>query len=328
MIDLHAVMRTLRGKRPIFHSEADFQHALAMEIEKYDQVVQVRLEYRPLASERIYLDLWVMCEDCNYAIELKYKTRTISLDWQDERFDLANQGAQELGSYDVWKDVQRLEHVCSHRSGTDGYVILLSNDNAYWNGPTGEGTVGSAFRLHEGRVVSGGLFWASHAGEGTMKNREKPIALQGSYRISWNDYSRLGPEQGLSLRYTIIPIRGEELSKWSPGKPEIQPLPAQPIPKVATGAKKSKYSPLYDYLVSLEDNRVELTCSQIEEIIGSSLPPCSRTHPSQFWANHYGGTHVWATKWMDAGWRVDSHNVGSERVVFVRANNTSKSSRP
>lgn len=318
-MDLQAVMRTLAGKRPVFHSEADFQHALAMEIARLDPAAQVRLEYRPLSDERVYLDLWIGGER-SLAIELKYKTRLISVEWQGERFDLANQGAQDLGAYDVWKDVQRLENVCSRRDGTEGYVILLSNDASYWNGSTNEGTVGGAFRLQEGRVASGGLFWASHAGDGTMRNREEPINLRGSYRVNWRDYSRLGTGAGLTFRYVIIPVAGivEARPAAQPAleRPSRRQPPATPV--AAPGQRRSKYQPLYDFLIAQQDDRIELTYARFEEIIGASLPPVSKRHPAAFWANHYGGTHVWATKWMDAGWRVESHNPVTERVVFIR----------
>ena len=99
------------------------------------------------------------------------------------------------------------------------------------------------------------------------------------------------------------------------------------IPKAAVlppGRRRSKYSPLHDFLTAHKADRVELSYSQIEEIIGSSLPASSRKHSAQFWANHYGGTHVWATQWMDAGWKVDGHSISAERVVFVRVVSATK----
>ena len=318
-------MRTLASKRPVFHSEADFQHALAMQIAGAEPGVQIRLEYRPFSHERIYLDLWVSEGSRKLAIELKYKTRAASIDWLGERFDLANQGAQDLGAYDVWKDVQRVESVCAQREDVDGYVIFLSNDTTYWSEPASDVTVGSAFRLHEGRVAGGGLFWASHAGEGTMKNRENPVVLNGTYRIAWHDYSRLGSGPELTLRYTIIPISAKEQVRPVVAAPPTSTAvgtvtPVQPV----TGRRRSKYSPLHDFLVAHKGDRVELSYSQIEEIIGSSLPASSRKHSATFWANHYGGTHVWATQWMDAGWKVASHNISAERVVFIRVASATK----
>lgn len=46
-MNVHPLMSQLAGTRPIFHSEADFQHALAWEIQNQHPQAAVRLEYRP-----------------------------------------------------------------------------------------------------------------------------------------------------------------------------------------------------------------------------------------------------------------------------------------
>jgi hypothetical protein len=300
----------------VFHSEADFQHALAMQIANSEPRPFVRPEFRPVNHERVYLDLWVEDGPQKLAIELKYKTRRTTVEPGEERFDLANHGAQDLGAYDVWKDVQRIETVCAHRPDVEGYVIFLTNDSTYWTRTANDGTVGADFRLYEGRISKNELQWASHAGAGTMKSRETPIVLAGSYRIVWNDYSRLGESPGLAFRYTIIPVKDIPLAV------EPEPTRSAPAslsrPPVRRGHRPSKYSPLHDFLLDQRSDRVDLTYSQIEEILGASLPPSSRDHAPMFWANHYGGTHVWATQWMDAGWKVAGNNGAAERVTFVR----------
>ncbi len=88
-------------------------------------------------------------------------------------------------------------------------------------------------------------------------------------------------------------------------------------PHTVTAPARSKYAPLGAYLGNLTSVRAELSFGEIEEILGSTLPASARRH-SAFWANHYGGTHVWAMQWMDAGWKVDSHSLVGERVVFVK----------
>jgi hypothetical protein len=312
MIDLDATMRELAALRPVFHSEADFQHALAMQISGAHPGVKIRLESRPVSAERVYLDLWVEHEGHAFAIELKYKTRKVSVEWGGERFDLASHGAQDLGAYDVLKDVQRIELLRGHRPEVEGSVIFLTNDATYWNPISSDGTVGAAFRLGDGRVLTGELAWAVHAGPGTTKNREAPIVLHGTYQPRWHDYSHLGSAPGLSLRYTIIPVDGTA---------QIATQPTQVGRAAAAtpqGRRRSKYSPLHDFLVAHGPDRVDLTYARIEDILGSSLPPSSRTHAAQFWANHYGGTHVWATQWMDAGWKVAGLSPGADRVTFVR----------
>ena len=43
---LHTTMDSLAAKRPIFHSEADFQHALAWEVQLAHPNAGIRLEKR------------------------------------------------------------------------------------------------------------------------------------------------------------------------------------------------------------------------------------------------------------------------------------------
>lgn len=50
-LDIEKCMKSLSEKRPIFHSEADFQFALAWEIQKEYPKANVRLEY-PIRLEK------------------------------------------------------------------------------------------------------------------------------------------------------------------------------------------------------------------------------------------------------------------------------------
>ena len=74
-IDIHALLGGLARKRPAFHSEADFQFALAWEIREARKL-DSRLEFRPLADERMYLDIWL--PQRGVAVELKYMTRAFA----------------------------------------------------------------------------------------------------------------------------------------------------------------------------------------------------------------------------------------------------------
>ncbi|MGM0882435.1 MAG: hypothetical protein ACQEXQ_15520 [Bacillota bacterium] len=73
-MDIQNVLQTLAEKRPIFHNEADFQHALAWELrEHYD--CNIRLERRMDIdnNRRTYLDILAEVNGLKVAIELKYK---------------------------------------------------------------------------------------------------------------------------------------------------------------------------------------------------------------------------------------------------------------
>src|SRR6476620_6804898 len=189
MLLVPTVLAALRARRSVFHSEADFQHALAWEIHHQNPQVSVRLERPILLHDRpIYLDLHVTEGSLLVAIELKYKTRPLDVTVDGEAFHLLGHAAQDLGRYDFLKDVQRLEAVVLDHPNTIGYAILLTNDSTYWGPPHNAGSIDAAFRLTEGRTVHGTLAWVSSASPGTTRGREQPIVLHGTYPIHWDVY--------------------------------------------------------------------------------------------------------------------------------------------
>ncbi len=62
--DVHVLLRKLAAKRPLFHSEADFQHALAWELHEDDPELAIRLEY-PVRTQdtTIHVDIWARRSD-------------------------------------------------------------------------------------------------------------------------------------------------------------------------------------------------------------------------------------------------------------------------
>jgi hypothetical protein len=69
-LDLHVVMQRLSAVRPVFHSEADFQHAFARTLWELDPDIRVRLEV-PRRAEAKWSTLeilrglpqqWVPCQ--------------------------------------------------------------------------------------------------------------------------------------------------------------------------------------------------------------------------------------------------------------------------
>lgn len=73
-----------------------------------------------------------------------------------------------------------------------GFVIMLSNDPSYWVNPrSNKETVCDSFRIHDGHNNCGTLSWVGSPSEGTIKNREKSIELNGEYSLEWNTYSTL-----------------------------------------------------------------------------------------------------------------------------------------
>lgn len=203
-LDLHAVMKALAAERPVFHSEADFQHALAWKLQQLLPDARVRLEYKPFPAERFYLDIWLRNGEELVCIELKYPTRRLLVEANGEKFELRDQAAQDITRYDFVKDLTRIERIVDAQSGA-GCAILLTNDSAYWKEALRADSVDAAFRVAEGRELSGALAWAPHAGRGTMRGREAELNLRHSYRLSWRDYSQFSGAYG-RFRYLLASV--------------------------------------------------------------------------------------------------------------------------
>jgi len=198
-LDIADLMQALAAKRPIFHSEADFQHAFAWEIHQRLPAANVRLE-RPVMTDTgmVHLDLWASYEGQHIAVELKYKKHELITRWQGEHFVLANDGAQPLGRYDFIKDITRLERVVEHRQDVTGYAILLTNEPAYWTGgsvvlSSKRTPFDTAFRVAEGSTLPKQkvMAWGSGVSTGTIKGREPPLKLDSEYALHWAAYSQL-----------------------------------------------------------------------------------------------------------------------------------------
>jgi hypothetical protein len=142
VVDIRETLSELARKRLVFHSEADFQHALAWEIHERWPRCSMRLEFKPLhLGNRIYSDIWAVHDNAVIAIELKYKTRRLLVKVGEETFDLLNQSAQDVGRYDFLRDIERLEQMVAGRSDIVGYAILLTNDSAYGLPPENRSTL-------------------------------------------------------------------------------------------------------------------------------------------------------------------------------------------
>ncbi len=207
VISISNTLALLAAHRTVFHSEADFQHAFAWELQRQLPGANVRLEL-PLRTQAksIHLDILVTQNHTALAIELKYKTRKFSQFVNNEQFSLADQSAQDIARYDFVKDIERLEQVIDDRVKWIGYAILLTNDSAYWVQPGSRATVDADFRLHQGRLLHGELQWDAKASKGTTKNREKLLKLNGTYAVNWIDYSQLKPTGYGMFRYVAVEV--------------------------------------------------------------------------------------------------------------------------
>ncbi len=79
-----------------------------------------------------------------------------------------------------------------------------------------------------------------------------------------------------------------------------------------------KYDPLAKFLEDQQEDAWDAPFAEIEEILGTPLPPSARTLQS-WWANS-NASHSQAKGWLGAGWRVvpSEVNLPKEQVRFER----------
>jgi hypothetical protein len=177
--------------RPIFHNEADFQYALAVEIQRFLPAAHIRLERQvmPQGKPRMYIDVECEFRGRRTAFELKYVTQALSVAEGNEHFLLMSQGAPDTRRYDVVRDVERLESVVHQGIADIGFLIAITNDAAYWQAPRSNAPNDAAFRLHENRQLTGTLDWAEDTGPGQKSGRDRPVVPSGTYTLEWSDFS-------------------------------------------------------------------------------------------------------------------------------------------
>src|SRR4051794_28782435 len=180
-------MTRLASMRPVFHSEADFQFAFAQTVSSMDPGVHLRLEVpvRNQGTRRTeYIDLVCMA-DCVTRIEFKYATKR----WEgtdgitSERFMLREHAAMDLARHGFIHDVHRLERFTVDPA-SNGIAIMLTNSPNLWN-PARVTSRDAAFRIDEGRTLTGNLVWGTPESPFPQNDR----SLRGRYTAHWHDFS-------------------------------------------------------------------------------------------------------------------------------------------
>ena len=190
------LMEALASQRPLFHSEADFQHALAWLIHERRPDLTVRLEYPLRATGEI--DILITEGKHRFLIELKYKTTKVNCEHAGEEFNLRQHGAQPLGRYDYLKDICRIE-----KSELAGAAIFLTNEQQYWEVcPRGNG---AAFSTAEAEQLENTiLVWQNNQNvESIGKGRTDGLTINGPHTLHWRDYSVV---KNSSFRYLMVHV--------------------------------------------------------------------------------------------------------------------------
>lgn len=202
--DLHAVLRSLAQRRPVLRSRGDFDAELTTEIRLCYSEANVKV-VKPFSTPWKLLQVRLGCEIIS--IKPRYHTARLCCILNGEIFCLKDHAAEDQARYDVLRDLMRIEQLVLQEKSRRGYVVFLTNDAKLWQPPVRTDPIDTDFRLHEGRELEGVLRWGAHAGAGTVKRREEPIALKGRYQCVWRPYFSLTPpHRNGEFRYLLFEV--------------------------------------------------------------------------------------------------------------------------
>jgi hypothetical protein len=245
-VDVVAALSDLAARRPVFHSERDFQHALAWQIQLNYPQAEIRLETRPRRG--VHLDMLIRLGGMRTAIELKCLVAALHAAIGEESFDLPHQSANDISRHDVVKDITRIEAALTDGHADSGCVVVLTNDRSYWQPATRAHPIDAAFRLYEGRMLEGTVGWADRAGHGTTTGRDTPLVLANRYTCHWRDYSRVALTNGRTsqFRYLLITPTADhtdpaqiQADRPAQSSHQVKTVAAPPAPTTAQPAARS-----------------------------------------------------------------------------------------
>lgn len=78
--------------------------------------------------------------------------------------------------------------------------------------------------------------------------------------------------------------------------------------------ERSKYYPLHEFFQQCKADLVALTLVQVQEIIGTALPPTALSQRA-WWSNRRVA-NAQSAAWLEAGYRVDEIHLEAGRLVF------------
>lgn len=191
----------LESNEELLFNERDFQMHLATWLRKsandYDDVdVEYYVPKSKLPNyvwnSELRLDI-VVKKDGEYCpVELKYKTKKVER--QISRFDeilddkvvvMKNQGAQDLGMYDFWKDVRRIEVVRNRFAKVKGgLAVFVTNDALYTKASRPESN-NYLLNMNEGKhsVIK---HWQNENSACAKMNSYKSFEVEKEYSINWH----------------------------------------------------------------------------------------------------------------------------------------------
>lgn len=155
-------------------------------------------------AQNLYIDIVVEKDGEFLPIELKYKTvplnKEISCFGETVNGEnlLKNHGARDLGAYDFWRDVSRIECLIKRFNNVkNGIALFVTNDKGYWTLPkVGTNPNYANFSMKDG-AHSQKKTWQ----DDTVMSVSRPsFNVNKEYELEWKDYD-------LPFRYCLLQIK-------------------------------------------------------------------------------------------------------------------------
>jgi hypothetical protein len=196
---IEMIEQEMLNRTSYFTREQDIQIALAHMFESSSAFDRVFVEqhipagmipnYPWTDANNIYIDLVILKDGIYYPIEIKFKTKSqqipLSVLGNDELMTLGHHGAQNIGCYDFWKDVKRLElYESSFQQVDQGIMLFVTNDETYLQPPLNMNTGYAQFSIHEGKTVMQQETLDWNRALSISRNRP-PIQLNRNYHLAW-----------------------------------------------------------------------------------------------------------------------------------------------
>lgn len=193
------IKEALENREDFFTREQEIQIYLADYLNRKNLFDKVYLEYHIPSnslvnypwkdSNNIYIDIVIVSGNKYYPVEIKYKTISqtmpLKLFGTSSTVVLGHQGAQNIGCYDFWKDIKRLELFEENFENVEqGIMLFVTNDESYLQKPRNNKVGYAQFSIHENTVVESGqtLDWN---GDLSISVNRPPIKLNNRYLLNW-----------------------------------------------------------------------------------------------------------------------------------------------
>jgi hypothetical protein len=129
-INIELALGQLAIKRKIFHSEKDFQFALAWQLQSMYLNANIRLE-KPISRPggKGHADIWIELDDQFIIIELKYKTDEFEANSGGEFFKLTTDLNIKSIIKEIENDIKKVQHYLddiNEPSNKSAFVIVLT----------------------------------------------------------------------------------------------------------------------------------------------------------------------------------------------------------